>query len=100
MKKMQIKVVGAEATIHNSREESLVTIVNDEIRRLVEDWVSDAEWRLEFEGVDRNFHWRFEQVAGSLSAMYFMGMTEEPIGSMALWRACKDEADKRMDAVA
>lgn len=99
MKHMNIRTLNIAVTAHNKREEALVRIVNEEIRCLVLDWVTEAGWRLAFEKEGFNYY-RFVETTGHITSMFFLDMISEPVSAVELWRACKDEANKEMDAVA
>ena len=87
MKKTKIKFMGVEVKVYNTREERLVRILNENLGRICEYW-DDPEWR---ESFDRHGseHWMFERADGLLTAMYFMGLIQDPTSSVEVYEAVR-----------
>lgn len=87
-KKMEIAALGIAATAHNKREESLVRITNNDISRIINDWKTSGLWSKSFEE-DQYEHWRFKELDGVFSAMYWLDMIVDPVSDITVYRAVK-----------
>ena len=90
----------AVITTRNAREEKFAGIFIGQLRRAVE-YMQDKEYSVGQTLKHGGNDWVWEDLGGQASAMFFMGMTEEPISSVEIARACRrtfndtaDDADK------
>lgn len=79
-----ITVLGIAADIQSEREERLLYQVNDQMSRLVDDFEHDAWWRENIAAEGFN-HWRVQDIAGLLLAMFYMDIVEEPVTDRELY---------------
>ena len=94
MKKVKVNILGIEIKARNKNEERMAWIFNDEVESIVKDWSTEKFWKDSF--AERDFqHWRFLELSGQASALYFMEMIEEPLSSVEIrdrcWEAVKEQ---------
>ena len=90
---MKIKYLEIEVQVHNEREQSLFRIVNYELERIAEDWMSVTEWKESFEKAEHT-HWRIRELDGEISAMYFLDMIKEPTSDVTIYRTLRSLVER------
>lgn len=92
MKKMILRCVNREVTVHNKREENFVWIWNNAMRMVLEDWVHEAHWRQAFKK-DEFRHWRISELGHQASGMYFLDMLEEPLSTVEVFQCIREDVE-------
>ena len=91
---MEIKAMGIKVKVNNKRERQFVRIVNSQIERIIEYWLTDDEWAECFKE-DGAQHWMIKELGGQLSAMYYMDMINNPATDQMIFTAIENEVMNR-----
>lgn len=75
--------------------EALVRIIENEIERVIKDWLEDNNWEQEF--LENTYCvWRIKEIAEHITCLFWMDVTDdELISAKALYDRIKAEVEKR-----